>query len=310
MIYKKIEEIPINLKGKVAIKLHMGDECKGGKHTHISPEEVRVIVEKIKANGGEPFLVDTTVLYKRKRETVEGYMEIAKINGFGGFPIKIDGPEDFIEVKIDDGLPVMVSKSLAAADSLLVLSHATGHITTGFAGAIKNLGMGGVVKEEKARIHRPCTPLHNKDKCISCGQCVEACPYGFLKMENKKLILDTKYCPACGRCIKSCKRGALYRAGGAFEKSFDKFARAAKAVLSVFKPESTVYITTLNNITMLCDCADDTRGIICKDMGYLTGNNPLHIDKEAADMIKKQNPTALNFRAWDLFAEKSKKYFS
>lgn len=309
MPYKDIKDIPINLKGRVAIKLHMGDDCIKGRHTHVSPQDVKVLIDKIKANGGEPFLVDTTVLYKRRRNTVEGYMEVAKANGFGGFPIKIDGPDDFVEVSMDGIPPIKVSKFIAKADALLVLSHATGHGFTGFAGVIKNLGMGGVVKEGKARIHGPCAPRYDEDKCVSCGKCAEACPHEVIVMEGGKPRFYREKCPACGRCLKACKTGALYVAEGALEKSFNELANAAKAVLSIFKPENTLYITVLKNITRLCDCAVDTGEIVCRDMGYLTGDNPLKLDIETANMIKEQNPDALDFKTWDLFVKTVRKHF-
>ncbi|GAB4506003.1 MAG: electron transfer flavoprotein subunit alpha [Anaerolineales bacterium] len=46
------------------------------------------------------------------------------------------------------------------------------------------------------------------ETCIGCAACVAACPFGALRMENDKAVVDDK-CTACGACLEVCPVEAL-----------------------------------------------------------------------------------------------------
>ncbi len=46
------------------------------------------------------------------------------------------------------------------------------------------------------------------DRCIACGQCVEACPFGVLRLEGDTLIIG-EGCNLCGACVEVCEVEAL-----------------------------------------------------------------------------------------------------
>lgn len=46
------------------------------------------------------------------------------------------------------------------------------------------------------------------DKCVGCTLCVNSCPFGAIKMEDRKaIILDN--CTLCGSCVSACKFDAI-----------------------------------------------------------------------------------------------------
>jgi electron transfer flavoprotein alpha subunit len=46
------------------------------------------------------------------------------------------------------------------------------------------------------------------EKCTACGECLEACPFGILRLEGGVLIIDDG-CTMCGACVEVCGEGAL-----------------------------------------------------------------------------------------------------
>jgi uncharacterized Fe-S center protein len=295
MFYERIEEveIPKTITGRVAIKLHMGE---AGNKTYVSPSDVRVIFEKIKANGGTPFLFDTTTLYEHRRYTVKSYHEVAKEHGFGGFPVVI-GSDTAVKKVHGYG----ISRKFLEADAVVFLSHGKGHIFTAFGGAVKNIGMGCVNKDGKRRIHNPNQPKHVPEKCAKCGACVEACQENFIQMDDDGVKVNHVNCAGCGACVKACKVGAMLANPESVENSFTQFAVAARAVLSQFPKDKIFYVTVLKNITKWCDCASDPGEIVCPDIGYLADTDPVRIDAEAIRLIKAKRPKALDFKTWNLF---------
>ena len=63
------------------------------------------------------------------------------------------------------------------------------------------------------------------EKCTGCTLCVRVCPFGAIKVENKKALIDLSKCNLCGACIDSCKFSAII-----LEKS-----TGAKKDLSAYK---------------------------------------------------------------------------
>ena len=49
----------------------------------------------------------------------------------------------------------------------------------------------------------------DKDKCVGCGPCVEACPVEAIKIEDNTAVVDADTCIDCGACVDACPSEAL-----------------------------------------------------------------------------------------------------
>ena len=146
-IYKKLN---INLPGKVAVKLHSGED---GNQNYVKPEFVKKIIDYV--NGT---VVECNTAYEGARNSTEKHKElISKHNWNKYFDVDIMdsvGPDKVLE--IPNGKVIKenyVGKNIDNYDSMLVLSHFKGHPMGGYGGALKQLSIGVASSEGKAWIH-------------------------------------------------------------------------------------------------------------------------------------------------------------
>lgn len=286
----------------VAVKLHMGEL---GNLTYIRPAYVRKVVELVKKVGGKPFVTDTTSLYTKKRFTGKGYLEAAAYNGFTketvGAPIIIadkdgyDGSEFLIEKKVDEcGFnSIKIASGLLKADSIITVTHAKGHLLTGFGGSMKNIGMGFVTKEGKAAQHSANRPILNESKCDECDICIEECVFKALSMQNGKPKMDLEKCMSCSHCMFECPNKAWKWPDNSKEKLQSYLAHAVYGILNGLKSKIG-YLNFIQDVTPLCDCCTPSGNALIQDIGILASLDPVAIDKASIDLIDKEMPGPLS----------------
>lgn len=138
------------LKGKIAIKLHSGEE---GNQNFLRPEYLKEVIDYV---GGT--VVECNTAYGGARNTTEKHLETLEKHGWSKFfdVDLMDKDEPDAVLSIQGGKIIhedYVGKDLMNYDSLLVLSHFKGHPMGGYGGALKQLSIGIASSRGKAWIH-------------------------------------------------------------------------------------------------------------------------------------------------------------
>ena len=144
------EALGIELKGRVAVKLHSGEQ---GNKNYLKPEFVEDLVKRV--NGT---VVECNTAYPGARNTTEKHKKLMEEHEWTKyFDVDIMDAEDpDMELEIPNGIQIKknyVGKNIKNYDSMLVLSHFKGHAMGGFGGALKQLSIGCASSYGKAYIH-------------------------------------------------------------------------------------------------------------------------------------------------------------
>ncbi len=277
-----------------ALKLHLGEP---GCITSVSPNIVKPFVKCMRDAGAKPFLTDTAVLYKSQRDNGVDHTIVSQNRGFGiskmGAPfLPADGlvGADEIEVPLEGGHiyeTVTIASGIMHARSMLVLSHATGHLATGLGGALKNLGMGCVSKKAKLVQHFGQNPRIESGRCTACGECEKWCPSDAIEVSQVAAI-DPDKCIGCGECIAVCLDGAVSFDWSIMGKELQERIVEHAAAVVRSKPKRIVYCTAALTITKDCDCMGIKQTPLLEDLGLFASFDPVAIDKAVADAIESE----------------------
>jgi len=282
----------------VAIKLTIGDaSCT----YNINPEFVKCIVAHLKAKGAKPFLFDTNVIYQGQRQNAIDHLNLVQAKGFGhsqvGAPFIIaDGlfgqDGKVFEINASHIKRIRVPSFIGMLDSLLVLSHATGHVIAGFAGAIKNVAMGMSCRSTKQIEHSSLKPSVIEKNCNSCGCCIDICPVSAISFKNKKANIDPGLCIGCCDCICACKFDAIFINWQEDALIFAKrMVEVANFILSKFK--NKFFITFGFDITKDCDCVSTKSDkMISANLGILASGDIVSLDKATVDLANQNRESS------------------
>ena len=148
-LVKMYEALGVELPGKVAVKLHSGEQ---GNKNYLRPEFVEELVKRVYGT-----VVECNTAYPGARNTTEKHRKLMDEHEWTKyFNVDIMDAEGEIELDIPNGKQIKknyVGKNIENYDSMLVLSHFKGHAMGGFGGALKQLSIGCASSHGKAYIH-------------------------------------------------------------------------------------------------------------------------------------------------------------
>lgn len=302
-LLKKLERLiktagikEIDFDGKfTAIKIHFGEP---GNLAFLRPNYAKVVADVVKELGGKPFLTDCNTLYVGGRKDALEHIDSAYTNGFSPFStgchvIIADGLKGTDEalVAVPNGEYVKEAKighAIMDADIFISLNHFKGHESTGFGGAIKNIGMGCGSRAGKMEQHSAGTPSIETEVCIGCKQCTRVCAHEGIIVENKKARIIETNCVGCGRCIGVCPTDAI---GTKWDESNDILnKKMSEYTWAVLNGRPHFHISLVMDVSPNCDCHSENDMPIVPDVGMFASFDPVALDQACADAVNRQLP--------------------
>lgn len=233
-LVKLYQNIGVALPGKVAVKLHSGEE---GNQNYLKPEFVKEIINHV--NG---IVVECNTAYEGARNTTEKHIKLIESHGWSkNFNVDILDSESEEVLENPNGEIIQknyVGSHMKNYDSMLVLSHFKGHPMGGFGGALKNISIGLASSNGKRYIH-------------------------------------------CNG-----KENASYE--DMFTADHDSFIKAmadSAKTITDFYQDKIVFINSVVNLSVDCDCCNVAKDPCMKDIGILASTDPVALDQACIDLI-------------------------
>lgn len=267
---------------RVAVKMHLGG---GVGYTTIHPLFVRILVKRIKAAGGRPFITDLgwdvagAVARGYTQEVLDAPLVPAAGQG--------DKYSYTKKVSLDSLKEIHIAGEIHDADVLINLSHTKGHGACGYGGACKNIAMGCVTGRTRGAIHALEGGMEwNEEICTHCEACIRACRYNankFTKDGTYRVFYHN--CVYCMHCVAACPVDAITVDPHGFKTFQEGMALATDVVLKTFEPGSVFYINVLLQVTYLCDCWGFSTPALVPDVGILASRDMVAIEKASLDLL-------------------------
>jgi uncharacterized Fe-S center protein len=277
----------------VPVKLHMGEKGNTG---HVDSRVVKVLIDKIKSKAAKPFITETNVLYQGNRVNAVDHLMLASGHGFDiaslGAPVFIaDGlwGENTLDVVINKKHfeSVSIARPVLYFDTIISIAHVTGHLLTGFAASIKNIGMGLASRTGKLRQHSNIKPQVRPENCTLCKRCIKHCPAAAIIVKGDKAFIQEALCVGCGECIAACAFGGIADSYGEDAAVLsEKMVEYAYGVLLNIKQK--MFFNFAVRVTKNCDCMAKDEPSIVRDIGIFASSDPVACDRAAADMVVAQ----------------------
>ncbi len=268
---------------KVGLKVHFGEK---GNQNFLNPELLHPLVDKV-----HPTFVETNVLYVSDRRFTQSHIALAKEHGFTFAPIDILDDEGETIYSGDDNFQfcktVRTGDHFENYDFYIIYSHFKGHGSSGFGGAIKNVGMGMASPGGKMAIHANNYPkVRTPDKCFQCNRCASQCPAVAISVDDNGPVIDTTKCIGCAKCIAECPLKLFTPDNSGYDETrfLDKLVEYTK-VLKDHRPMA--FINVMANISTTCDCSAKAPKPFMRDIGAVASLDIVAIDQACQDLTSK-----------------------
>ena len=249
-----------------AIKIHFGEP---GNLSYLRPNFAKTVADAVKELGGRPFLTDCNTLYVGRRKNALDHIEAAYENGFSPFStgcqiIIADGLKgtDEVDVPVRGGEYIReahIGRAVMDADIFISLSHFKGHESTGFGGAIKNIGMGCGSRAGKMDMHSASGPKVKTDKCVGCGRCLAVCPKDAISADYADSVAMLNY-------------------------------KMAEYSLAVCQNRPCFHVSLICDVSPNCDCHGENDAPILPNIGMFASFDPLALDQACVDACLAATP--------------------
>ena len=282
----------IDMDGRfVAIKMHFGEL---GNLAFLRPNYAKVVADLCKEQGGMPFLTDCNTLYPGSRKNALEHLTCAQLNGFwpmttGCQVIIGDGLRgtDEVEVPVPNGeycKTAKIGRAIMDADVFISLTHFKGHESTGFGGALKNIGMGCGSRAGKMEMHNSGKPFVKQKKCIGCRACARICAHGAPTFgPDNKATINTDKCVGCARCLAVCPKDAIQCMYDEAPSILNyKIAEYTKAVVD---GRPCFHVSLVMDVSPNCDCHGENDVPIVPNVGMFASFDPVALDQACADLV-------------------------
>jgi uncharacterized Fe-S center protein len=183
---------------------------------------------------------------------------------------------------------VFIASEIVHADGMVSVAHFKGHELTGFAGTLKNIGMGCASRKGKLAQHSSVSPKVKTKKCVGCGDCIIRCPVDAIFLKDDKAVIDTDVCIGCGECILICPTEAVgIRWNQSIPVFLENMVEYALGALKA-KTDKTLFLNFITDVSPSCDCPPYNDAPIVRDIGIVAADDPVAIDQASVDLVNQE----------------------
>ncbi|MDF2821067.1 MAG: 4Fe-4S ferredoxin [Clostridiales bacterium] len=195
--------------------------------------------------------------------------------------------EALVPIQGDYVKEAKIGRAIMDADIFISLTHFKGHESTGFGGALKNIGMGCGSRAGKMEMHNSGKPNVDTDYCKSCGVCIKNCAHSAITFnENNKAGIDHNLCVGCGRCIGACNYDAVNPWGDQANDLLNY--KIAEYTYAVVKERPHFHISLVVDVSPNCDCHSENDVPLVPNVGMFASFDPVALDVACADAVNGQ----------------------